>query len=121
MKQFFLELGEIKQMENESIELYYDQLNELIFKCSQYGVTRSSLEFNLTFLMELRKEWRNISQMTKTQEIFDAYPLANLYNVLKAHESEINDIDEKSKLSLGGPLALMSKVVAKDSEVGSVE
>ena len=35
----------------------------------------------------------------------------------KAHESEINEIDEEGKLRLGSPLALLSKVTAKDSEV----
>ena len=59
-----------------------------------------TLEYNLTFLMEFRKEWKNISLMIKTQESFDGYSLANLYNVLEAHESEINEIVEEVKLSL---------------------
>ena len=54
--------------------------------------------------------------MIKTQESFDGCSLAKLYNVLKAHESEINDIAEESKLSLGGLLALVSKVVGMESE-----
>ena len=38
VKQCLLELGEFKQKENETIKLYYDRLNELIFKCNRYGV-----------------------------------------------------------------------------------
>ena len=95
IKQCLLELGEFKQKDNESIESYYDQLNELLFKCSRYGVTRSSLEFNLHFLKGLIKEWRNISLMIKTHEGFDGYSLENLYNVLKADECEINEIVEE--------------------------
>ena len=48
VKQFLLELGEFKQKDNETIELYYDLLNKLIFNCTLYGVTCSSLEYNLT-------------------------------------------------------------------------
>lgn len=55
VKQCLLELSEFKQKKNESIESYYNRLNELIFKSSRYGVTCSSLEFNITFLMGLRK------------------------------------------------------------------
>ena len=115
VKQCMLELGEFKQKDNKSIALYYDRLKDLIFKCTRYGVTRSTLEYNLTFLMGLLKEWRNIRLMIITQQSFDCYSLAYLYNVLQAHESEINEIAEEGKLSFGEPLALMSKVSAKDS------
>ena len=71
--------------------------------------------------MGLRKEWRNISHMTKTQQIFDSYSFGDLYNVLKAHKSKINEIDGEGKMSLGGPLALMSKMPTKDSEIEVAE
>lgn len=67
MKPCMLELVEFKQNENETIKLYYNRLNELIFKCNRYGVNRSTIEYNLTFLMGLQKEWKNISLMIKTQ------------------------------------------------------
>ena len=110
MKQCLLELGEFKQKESETIELYYNRLNELIFKCNRCGVTHSTLEYNLTFMVGLRKELRNISLIIKTQKSFDGYSLGDLYNFLKANESEINEIAEEGKISLEGPLDLMSKV-----------
>lgn len=66
VKHCLIELKEFKQKEGESIESYYDCLNELIFKCSRYGITSSTMEFNLTFIMGLCKEWRNVSLMVKT-------------------------------------------------------
>lgn len=78
-----------------------------------------SITFN--FLLGLQKEWRNISLMTKTQQSFDGYSLGDLYNVLKHHESEINEIAEEGKLGIGGPLALISKVNTKDSEIETGE
>lgn len=57
VKQCLIELGEFRQNKGENIELYYDRLNELIFKCSRYGVNRSTKEYNFTFLMGLGKEW----------------------------------------------------------------
>lgn len=93
--------------------MYYDRLNELIFKCNCYGVNRLTMEYNLTFLMGLRKEWRNISLMIKTQQSFDNYSIGDLYNVLKTNQSKINQIVEDEKLSLGGPLTPVSKVSRK--------
>lgn len=60
--------------------------------------------------MGLRKEWRNITQMIKTRQSFDVYFVGDLYNLLKSHESKIKDIAEEWKMSLGGPMDLMSKV-----------
>ncbi|XP_023732612.1 uncharacterized protein LOC111880417 [Lactuca sativa] len=65
VKKCLVELKEFRQKENETIEVYYDHLNELIYRCNRYGITRSSMEFNLTFVMALRKEWISVSMMAK--------------------------------------------------------
>lgn len=84
-----------------------------------------TLNFSLTFLMGLRKEWRTIILMINTQENLCGYSLSNIYNILKAHENEVKDIVEKNKSNFGGPLALVSKVSSKevgfDDDVGDVE
>ena len=53
VKQCLLEVGEFKHKDYDTIELYNDRLNELIIKCTRYGVIRSTTEYNLTFLMGL--------------------------------------------------------------------
>ena len=83
MKHCLIELKEFKQKDGESIEGYYDRLNELIYKCNRYRITRSTMEFNITFIMGLRKEWRNVSLLGKTQQSFDTSTLNDLYNLLK--------------------------------------
>ena len=115
------ELREFKQTVGETIESYYDRLNELIFKCNQYGVIQAKMDFNLTFIMGLQKEWRNVSLMIKTQKKLDYFYLNDMYNVMKEHESDVNEIVEESKISLGGPLALVSKVVSREAEKEVVE
>lgn len=59
--------------------------------------------------------------MIKSQESYDGYSLVDLYKVLKSDESEINEIVEEGKLSLGGPLTLMTKVTTNDSKIESVK
>lgn len=79
------------------------------------------MEYNLTFIMGLRKELCNVSLMIKTQQCFDNFSLSDCYNVLKAHENEVNEIAEETKMNLGGPLALMSKVFGKEANDELVE
>ena len=115
MTHCLIELEEFKKKDSESIEDYYDRLNQLIYKCNRDGITRTTTEFNLTFIMGLHEEWRNVTLMVKTQQSFDTSTLNDLYNLLKTHEIEVNEIVEESKMSLGGTLALMSKVNEKES------
>ena len=110
VKQCLVELKEFRQKDAETLENYYDHLNELVYHCSRYGITRSLMEFNLTFIMGLRKEWRSVSMMIKNQQSFDTTSLNDLYNQLKTHESEVSEMYEESKQSIEGPLALVSKV-----------
>ncbi|XP_052627545.1 uncharacterized protein LOC128134134 [Lactuca sativa] len=116
VKQCLVELKDFRQKDGESIELYYDHLNELIYRCNRYGITRSAIEFNLIFVMGLRKEWRSVSMMVKNQHSFDTSTLNDLYNQLKTDESEVNEIAEESKAMLGGPLAFKSKISEKDAD-----
>ena len=91
MKQCLVELKDFRQKENESIEVYYDRLNELIYRCNRYSIMRSPMEYNLIFVMGLRKEWRSVSMMVKNQQSFDTSTLNDLYNQLKSHENEVNE------------------------------
>ncbi|XP_023771670.1 uncharacterized protein LOC111920326 [Lactuca sativa] len=97
VKQCLVELKEFRQKETETIEVYYDRLNELIYRCNRYGITRSLMEYNLTFVMGLRKEWRSVSMMIKNQQSFDNSSLNDVYNQLKTHESEEFEIMEEAK------------------------
>ena len=53
--------------------------------------------------------------MVKNQQSFDTSTLNDLYNHLETHKNEVNKIAEESKLSLGGPLALVTKVTEKEN------
>lgn len=59
----FVWIVDFKKKENERIEAYYDRMNELIFSCNRYWVSHTTLEFNITFVFRIRKEW--------TQENFE--------------------------------------------------
>ena len=52
--------------------------------------------------------------MVKIQQSFDYFSLNDLYNVLKARELEVNEKVEETRINLGGPLALVSKVSGRE-------
>lgn len=50
----------------------------------------------MTFIIGLKKEWKNIFLMIKTQVNFDTYSLLNLYKILKAHESKLKEMAKEN-------------------------
>ena len=58
--------------------------------------------------------------MVKNHQSYNTSTLNDLYSQLRRHESEVNEMMEESTLSLGGPLALVSKVSEKEV-VGKVD
>lgn len=64
----------------------------------------------MTFIIGLKKEWKNIFLMIKTQVNFDTYSLLNLYKILKAHESKLKEMaKENIQMNFGCLMALVSK------------
>ena len=47
--------------------------------------------------------------MVKNQQSFDNSTLNDLYNLLKTHDGEVNEISVETKMCLGSSLALVSK------------
>nr|KAJ0225283.1 hypothetical protein LSAT_V11C100031530 [Lactuca sativa] len=94
VKHFLVELRDFKPKEDEYIKLYYDRLSKLIYKCNRYGINRSTMEFNLTFIMGICKEWRNVSLMVKTQQGFD-------YFTLNGREAEKESVEKENSEDKG--------------------
>lgn len=83
--------------------------------CSIYKVVQTELEFKINFIRALRKELGNISLLIKTHENLDSYSLSILYNIFKACEFYVMEIDDKKdKSTFGGSLDLVSKTIVKE-------
>ncbi|KAI3718079.1 hypothetical protein L6452_18926 [Arctium lappa] len=61
----------------------------------------------------LNEEWSQLSMSIQANQDLESWSLTDIYGTLVAHEKEV--MKQKSKTSLGGPLALVSKQTSKEN------
>ncbi|KAI3667434.1 hypothetical protein L6452_42491 [Arctium lappa] len=79
----------------------------------KFGVIRTKEENKVLFLKSLNEEWSQLSMSIQANQNLESWSLTDIYGTLVAHEKEV--MKQKSKLSLGGPLALVSKQISKEN------
>ncbi|KAI3746508.1 hypothetical protein L6452_08942 [Arctium lappa] len=64
-------------------------------------------------LLNQLEEWSQLSMSIQANQDLESWSLTDIYGTLVAHEKEV--MKQKSKTSLGGPLALVSKQTSKEN------
>ncbi|KAI3681673.1 hypothetical protein L6452_36476 [Arctium lappa] len=107
------EYHDFHALPEEILHQTYSRFNILINKCRKFGVIRTKEENNVLFLKSLNEEWSQLSMSIQTNQDLELWSLTDIYGTLVAHEKEV--MKQKSKTSLGGPLALVSKQISKEN------
>ncbi|KAI3772162.1 hypothetical protein L6452_03342 [Arctium lappa] len=107
------EYHDFHALPEEILHQTYSRFNILINKCRKFGVIRTKEENNVLFLKSLNEEWSQLSMSIQANQDLESWSLTDIYGTLVAHEKEV--MKQKSKLSLGGPLALVSKQISKEN------
>ncbi|KAI3714928.1 hypothetical protein L6452_21890 [Arctium lappa] len=97
----------------EILHQTYSRFNILIIKCRKFGVIRTKEKNNVLFLKSLNEEWSQLSMSIQANQDLESWSLTDIYGTLVAHEKEV--MKQKSKTSLGGSLALVSKQISKEN------
>ncbi|KAI3715138.1 hypothetical protein L6452_22108 [Arctium lappa] len=107
------EYNDFHALPEEKLHQTYSRFNILINKCRKFGVIRTKEENNVLFLKSLNEEWSQLSMSIQANQDLESWTLTDIYGTLVAHEKEV--MKQKSKTSLGGPLALVSKQTSKEN------
>ncbi|KAI3771996.1 hypothetical protein L6452_03170 [Arctium lappa] len=107
------EYHDFHALSEEKLHQTYSRFNILINKCRKFGVIRTKEENNVLFLKSLNEEWSQLSMSIQANQDLESWSLTDIYGTLVAHEKEV--MKQKSKTSMGGPLALVSKQTSKEN------
>lgn len=72
------EFGSFEQKLDESIEKTVTHFNHLLSRMMNHELKRTYIEHKVTFLNELKSEWKHILFTIKAHEHFKSYSLAKL-------------------------------------------
>nr|GEY27276.1 uncharacterized mitochondrial protein AtMg00810-like [Tanacetum cinerariifolium] len=89
----------------KAIERFYKMMNELIR--NQCDVTNHQV--NVQFLLQLQPEWQMFVILVKQSQELNTVSYHKLYDILKQHQNEVNEIRAERIARTANPLALVAK------------
>nr|GEV14611.1 hypothetical protein [Tanacetum cinerariifolium] len=105
----YWEFGKFTSKDGESLESYYSRfykmMNELIK--NQYKVTNHQV--NVQFLLQLQPEWQGFVTLVKQNQELKIVSYHKLYDILKQHQYEVNEIRAERIARIANPLALVAQ------------
>ncbi|GJW89790.1 hypothetical protein Tco_0167343 [Tanacetum coccineum] len=105
----YWEFGKFTSRDGESLESYYlrfyKMMNELVR--NQYDVTNHQV--NVQFLLQLQPEWQRFMTLVKQSQELKTVSYHKLYDILKEHQNEVNEIRAERLACTANPLALVTQ------------
>ncbi|GJU18510.1 hypothetical protein Tco_1146476 [Tanacetum coccineum] len=105
----YLEFGKFTSRDGKSLESYYSRfykmINELVR--NQYDVTNHQV--NVQFLLQLQPEWKRFVTLVKQSQELKTVSYHKLYDILKQHQNEVNEIRSERLACTTNPLALVAQ------------
>nr|GEX73288.1 hypothetical protein [Tanacetum cinerariifolium] len=105
----YWEFGKFTSRDGESLESYYlrfyKMMNELVR--NQCDVT--SHQVNVQFLLQLQPEWQRFVTLVKQSQELKTVSYHKLYDILKQHQNEVNEIRAERLVRTANPLALVAQ------------
>nr|GEV23897.1 retrovirus-related Pol polyprotein from transposon TNT 1-94 [Tanacetum cinerariifolium] len=105
----YWEFGKFTSQDGESLELYYSRFYKMMneFIRNQCKVTNHQL--NVQFLLQLQPEWQRFVTLVKQSQELKTVSYYKLYDILKQHQHEVNEIRANKIARVANPLALVAQ------------
>nr|GEZ68212.1 hypothetical protein [Tanacetum cinerariifolium] len=105
----YWEFRKFTSQDGESLESYYSRfynmMNELIR--NQRKVTNHQV--NVQFLLQLQPEWQSFVTLVKQNQELKTVSYHKLYDILKQHQHEVNEIRAEKIACVANPLELVAQ------------
>ncbi|GKA09388.1 hypothetical protein Tco_0688719 [Tanacetum coccineum] len=105
----YWEFGKFTSRDGESLEScysrFYKMMNELVR--NQCHVTNHQV--NVQFLLQLQPEWQRFVTLVKQSQELKTVSYHKLYDILKQHQNEVNEIRAERLARTANPLALVAQ------------
>nr|GEX34328.1 hypothetical protein [Tanacetum cinerariifolium] len=89
----------------KAIERFYKMMNELVR--NQCDVTNHQV--NVQFLLKLQQEWQRFMTLVKQSQELKTVSYHKLYDILKQHQNEVNELRAERIAHTANPLALVAQ------------
>ncbi|GJZ55139.1 hypothetical protein Tco_0610332 [Tanacetum coccineum] len=96
-----------KEMDGESIESYYTRFYRMMNELVRNKFKVYNMHVDVQFLQQLQPEWSRFVTIAKEANNLDNVSCHTLFDILKQHQNEVNDIRAERISKNANPLALV--------------
>ncbi|GJT47404.1 retrovirus-related pol polyprotein from transposon TNT 1-94 [Tanacetum coccineum] len=104
----FWEFGKFTSHDGESMKSYYSRFYKMMNEMIRNNLTVATMQVNVQFLQQLQPEWSRFVTIVKQQQDLDTVSYHTLFDKLKQHQKEVNEIRAKGIAKNANPLALIT-------------
>nr|GEW40672.1 hypothetical protein [Tanacetum cinerariifolium] len=105
----FWEFGKFTSLDGESLESYYSRFYKLMNELTRNRCKVTKHQVNVEFLLQLQPEWQRFVTLMKQSQELKNVSYHKLYDILKQHQYEVNEIRAEKIARVANPLALVAQ------------
>nr|GFD09177.1 hypothetical protein [Tanacetum cinerariifolium] len=102
----FWEFGKFTSLDRESLESYYSRFYKMMNELTWNQCKVINHQVNVQFLLQLQPEWQRFVTLVKQSQELKHVSYHKLYDILKQHQHEVNEIRAEKIARVANPLAL---------------
>nr|GFB73377.1 hypothetical protein [Tanacetum cinerariifolium] len=103
------EFGKFTSLDGESLESYYSRFYKLMNELTRNQCKVTNHQVNVQFILQLQPEWQRFMTLVKQSQELKHVSYHKLYDVLKQHQHEVNEIRAEKIARIANPLALVAQ------------
>ncbi|GJZ11683.1 retrovirus-related pol polyprotein from transposon TNT 1-94 [Tanacetum coccineum] len=105
----YWEFGKFTSRDGESLESYYSRFYKMMNELVRNQCDVTNHQVNVQFLLQLQPEWQRFVTLVKQSQELKTVSYHKLYDILKQHQNEVNEIRAKRLARTANPLALVAQ------------
>nr|GEW93794.1 hypothetical protein [Tanacetum cinerariifolium] len=105
----YWEFGKFTSQDGESLESYYSRFYKMMNELIRNQCKVTNHQVNVQFLLQLQPEWQRLVTLVKQSQELKTVPYHKLYDILKQHQHEVNEIRAEKIARVANPLALVAQ------------
>ncbi|GJW54999.1 retrovirus-related pol polyprotein from transposon TNT 1-94 [Tanacetum coccineum] len=105
----FWEFGKFTSRDKESIESYYSRFYKMMNAIIRSKLKVDTMQVNVQFLQQLQPKWSRFVTIVKQQQDLDTVSYHRLFDILKQHQNEVNEIRAEKIARSSNPLTLVKQ------------
>ncbi|GJU63037.1 hypothetical protein Tco_1244872 [Tanacetum coccineum] len=103
------EFGNFTSRDGESLESYYSRFYKMMNELVKNQCDVFNHQVNVQFLLQLQPEWQRFVTLVKQSQELKTVSYHTIYDILKQHQNEVNEIRAKRLARTANPLALVDQ------------